>query len=82
MWKNSDEFLLLSVWMLYVISELRPEMRIQARKTDIQKGGNENGTLFTSIPSAWEKLCKIDVYSTWPIVIMRVDFQHNRAEGS
>lgn len=46
MWKNSDEFLLLSVWMLYVISELMPEMRIQARKTDIQKGGNENGTLF------------------------------------
>lgn len=27
MWKNSDEFLLLSVWMLYVISELMPEMR-------------------------------------------------------
>lgn len=34
MWKNSDEFLLLSVWMLYVISEFIPEL---ARKNIREK---------------------------------------------
>lgn len=38
MWKNSDEFLLLSVWMLYVISEFIPEF---AKNAENKQNGKE-----------------------------------------